>query len=189
MTVTMSPLEYQTIVEYAPFMIWRANASTACDYFNERWLSFTGRRLIDEIGDGWTAGVHADDRERCLRTYLDAFARREVFEMEYRLRRHDGEFRWIFDRGAPVLDDEGRFSGYIGSCIDVTDRVVAEQERARASAAEVRRLQELLPICAWCKRVRDDQGYWSSVEIYLREHLATEITHALCPSCQQRLIG
>jgi PAS domain S-box-containing protein len=183
---TMSAVEYRTIVEHSPFMIWRADATAKCNYFNERWLAFTGRTLADELGDGWTSGVHAEDLDRCLATYRTAFARRAVFAMEYRLRRHDGEYRWVHDCGAPVHDADDRFEGYVGSCVDVTERVVAEQERTRAHAVQVTRLLQLLPICAWCKKVRDDQGYWSDVERYLKAHLDTDITHAMCPECQQR---
>jgi PAS domain S-box-containing protein len=125
--------EYRIIVEQAPIMIWRANASAKCDYFNHRWLSFTGRTLQDEVGDGWAKGVHPDDLERCLRTYHEAFARREAFEMEYRLRRYDGEYRWVLDTGAPIHDADGRFHGFTGSCVDVTDRVEARAVLARAT--------------------------------------------------------
>jgi PAS domain S-box-containing protein len=182
----ISPEEYRTIVEHAPFMIWRSDATARCIYFNDRWLAFTGRGLADELGDGWASGVHRDDLDRCLTTYRSAFDRREAFDMEYRLRRHDGEYRWVQDWGAPVHDAANRFDGYIGSCIDVTDRVLAATVRARAHAAEITRLQELLPVCAWCKKVRDDQGYWREVERYLRDHLETHITHAMCPDCQRQ---
>ena len=119
----LSAQEYSVIVENAPNLIWRAGLDTKCDYFNKTWLDFTGRTLEQESGDGWAAGVHPDDLERCVKTYLDNFAQRTPFEMEYRLRRFDGEWRWINDRGAPVMDPSGVFVGYIGSCIDVTDKV------------------------------------------------------------------
>lgn len=119
--------EYKILVEQAPIMIWRANTTTACDYFNERWLAFTGRTMEQEMGNGWADGVHPDDFNACLKIYLDAFRKREVFEMEYRLRRHDGQYRWIFDRGVPFEDSDGKFSGYIGSCIDVTEKVEARE--------------------------------------------------------------
>jgi two-component system CheB/CheR fusion protein len=107
-------------------MIWRAGLDAKCDYFNQTWLSFSGRTLEEEMGDGWAEGVHAEDLERCVAHYLDHFHRREAFEMEYRLRRHDGEYRWIFDRGVPFTDDSGAFAGFIGSCVDVDDRRKAQ---------------------------------------------------------------
>jgi PAS domain S-box-containing protein len=118
-------------------MIWRANASAKCDYFNRRWLEFTGRSIEQEFGDGWAEGVHPDDRDRCFRTFIDAFERREPFEMEYRLRRYDGEFRWVLDAGTPVADGYGVFSGYVGSAIDITDRVDARATLARANLREL----------------------------------------------------
>lgn len=119
----LSPQEYCVIVENAPNLIWRAGLDTKCDYFNKTWLDFTGRTLAQESGDGWAQGVHPEDLERCVKTYLDNFHQRTPFEMEYRLQRFDGEWRWLNDRGAPFNDSQGEFAGYIGSCIDVTDRV------------------------------------------------------------------
>src|SRR4029079_11016919 len=119
--------------------IWRSGLDARCDYFNERWLEFTGRSLEQEMGDGWADGVHRDDFERCVSHYLDHFHRRETFEMEYRLRRHDGVYRWIFDRGVPFTDDSGAFAGFIGSCVDV-------DERRRAQEAQQQHHQEQLAL-------------------------------------------
>jgi PAS domain S-box-containing protein len=133
----LSHAEYRAIVEQAPIMIWRSNVHSKCDYFNQRWLAFTGRTLEDELGDGWAKGVHPDDADRCLKTYREAFERREPFEIEYRLRRYDGEYRWVRDNGSPIYDDSGRFTGYIGSCVDVTDRVEARATLARATLKDL----------------------------------------------------
>lgn len=118
----LSPTEYYLLVEHSPVMIWRAGLDAKCDYFNETWLEYTGKTLEQEKGDGWAAGVHADDLDRCVQHYLDNFHRRQAFEMEYRLRRHDGAYRWIFDRGVPYNDANGAFAGFIGSCVDIEDR-------------------------------------------------------------------
>ena len=118
--------EYRLLVENSPVMIWRSGLDANCNYFNETWLEFTGRTLEQEMGAGWAEGVHPEDFERCLAHYLDHFRRREAFEMEYRLRRHDGVYRWIFDRGVPFSDDAGAFAGFIGSCVDVDDRRQAQ---------------------------------------------------------------
>jgi PAS domain S-box-containing protein len=122
-------------------MIWRSGLDAKCDYFNETWLAFTGRTFEQELGNGWAEGVHAEDLDRCVEFYLDHFARRAVFEMEYRLRRHDGVYRYIFDRGVPFFDEAGRFAGFIGSCIDVDERVRA-QALLQAAAARDRTLAE-----------------------------------------------
>ena len=115
--------EYKAIVEASPNMIWRAGLDANCDYFNETWLKFTGKQLEEEVGAGWLAGVHPDDMEFCMNTYLAAFEKRETFEMEYRLKRFDGLWRWINDRGVPIYDADHRFIGYIGSCMDVTEKI------------------------------------------------------------------
>ena len=118
-------------------LIWRAGVDAKCDYFNATWLAFTGRTLEAEIGDGWAEGVHPEDFERCVKYYLDHFARREPFEMEYRLRRHDGVHRWIFDRGVPSFDASGEFLGYIGSCVDVDDRRRAQDVREQRDRDQI----------------------------------------------------
>src|SRR5512132_4090670 len=109
---SLPPDQYRLLVESSPVMVWRSGLDAKCDYFNETWLDFTGRSLQQEMGDGWAEGVHPDDFERCVAYYLDHFHRRQPFEMEYRLRRRDGEFRWIFDRGVPFTDDAGAFGGF-----------------------------------------------------------------------------
>jgi PAS domain S-box-containing protein len=179
--------EYQALVEQAPILVWRAGVDTKCDYFNERWLAFTGRTMAQELGNGWTEGVHPEDFDDCLKTYLGAFERREAFEMRYRLRRHDGCYRWIFDRGVPYFDSTGGFAGYIGSCIDVTETVEAEAALERARHAELKVLKGLLPICAWCKKVRDDRGYWEQVEVYVRDRTDAVFSHGICPTCAASL--
>jgi PAS domain S-box-containing protein len=185
----LSPHEYRTLVEQAPIMIWRSDLSMACDYFNERWLAFTGRTLEQEYGNGWAEGVHPDDFDTCLKIYTTSFARREVFEMEYRLRRHDGAWRWIFDRGVPFNDDSGQFAGYIGSCVDISDRKEAQEALKLAQAHELKTLRGLLPICAVCKKIRDDDGYWDQVEQYFHVHADVNFTHSICPVCSRKLYG
>jgi len=183
----VSPSEYERIVEQAPIMIWRSGANAECDYFNERWLEFTGRPIQKELGNGWSEGVHPDDLKRCLDTYLTAFKKHEIFEMEYRLRRNDGAYRWIFDRGVPFNDDGGRFAGYVGSAIDITEKIEAQEVLRKAEEAELNQLRGMLPICASCKAIRDDSGYWNRIETYISEHSDAIFTHGLCPSCAEKL--
>jgi PAS domain S-box-containing protein len=137
MTAPLSATEYRLLIEHSPVMIWRAGLDAKCDYFNETWLAFTGRTLEQESGDGWADGVHPDDFQRCVEYYLDHFKRRAAFEMEYRLRRHDGVFRWIFDRGVPYTDDRGEFAGFIGSCVDVEERRRSEEAKAAHDQQEL----------------------------------------------------
>jgi PAS domain S-box-containing protein len=179
----LSAEDYALIVEQAPILIWRANTDALCDYFNQRWLEFTGRTLEQEMGNGWAEGVHPEDLPKCVETYRSHFDRREVFEMEYRLRRHDGAWRWIFDRGVPVFDPEGQFLGYIGSCIDVTERVEAQRALAEAQEAQIHALHGLLPICMVCKKIRNDEGYWQELEHYILDHSDANFSHGICPDC------
>jgi PAS domain S-box-containing protein len=133
-TLRESETRFRFVADTAPVMIWMSNTDKLCTYFNKPWLDFTGRTSEQEIGNGWTEGVHKDDIQKCLETYTQSFDRRESFEMEYRLQRHDGEYRWIFDIGVPRYTQEGSFAGYIGSCVDVTERKRAEQSRFRHAA-------------------------------------------------------
>jgi PAS domain S-box-containing protein len=121
---------FRLVANTAPVMIWTSGTDRKCNYFNKPWLDFTGRPIDAELGDGWADGVHPDDSGRCLRTYTEAFDRRETFELQYRLRRHDGEYRWVLDKGVPRFNPDGTFAGYIGSCIDITERKLAEESLA-----------------------------------------------------------
>lgn len=187
MSGNLSREEYRLLVEQAPIMIWRSTITMECDYFNEIWLAFTGRTMEQETGNGWAGGVHADDLDRCLKIYTEHFSRRAVFEMEYRLRRHDGAYRWIFDRGVPFSDENGTFKGYIGSCIDVTERVEAREALKKAHEAELERLRKLLPICSYCKKIRNDKNYWEQIETYISSHSNVLFSHGICPDCEKRL--
>lgn len=115
------------VVNSAPVMIWMSGPGKRCTFFNEGWLKFTGRTMEVELVQGWVSVVHPDDLDRCLEIYSTAFDARKEFEMEYRLRRFDGEYRWVVDRGVPVFESCGVFCGYLGSCIDITDRKQSEQ--------------------------------------------------------------
>jgi len=122
-----SERRFRLMANTAPVMIWTSGLDKLCDYFNQPWLDFTGRPLLAELGNGWAERVHPEDLRACLDTYTKAFDARQPFEMQYRLRRHDGEYRWIFDSGVPRYSGDNSFAGYIGSCIDVTDRKLAEE--------------------------------------------------------------
>ena len=130
---------FRNMADSAPVMIWMSGTDKLCSYFNKAWLDFTGRTMEQELGNGWAEGVHAEDYSRCLGTYLTAFDARKSFVMEYRLRRHDAEYRWIVDSGLPRYGPDGSFSGYIGSCIDITERkrAVEALESQRAFLRQV----------------------------------------------------
>src|SRR5262249_6072711 len=119
---------FRSLADNAPVLIWMSGLRNEAVYFNKPWLDFTGRSLEQELGSGWTQSIHPDDRQRCVDTDDGAFARREPLSMQFRLRRHGGEYRWILDNGIPYFGADGVFRGYVGSCVDITTRKLAEEE-------------------------------------------------------------
>ena len=120
--------QYQTLADSGQALVWLSGTDKLCTYFNKTWLEFTGRTLEQELGNGWVEGVHPDDLQRCLDVYTGSFDRREKFSMDYRLRRHDGEYRWLQDDGSPRYDTAGKFIGYIGFCLDISEAKQLERE-------------------------------------------------------------
>ncbi len=128
-----SELRFRTMANSAPVLIWIAGTDKLCNWFNNVWLDFTGRNMEQEIGNGWAEGVHPEDLDRCLDIYVSHFDRHEEFRMEYRIRHHDGEYRWLDDHGVPLFDTQGNFSGYIGSCVDITNSKNAQIALSKTS--------------------------------------------------------
>ena len=124
--VRESEERFRLMADTAPVLMWRGGADRRCDFFNRPWLEFTGRALERELGSGWLEGVHPEDVESCLQSYRSSFNLRQAFQMEYRLRRADGVFRWLLDTGVPVYRSDGSFVGYVGSGFDITDRKASE---------------------------------------------------------------
>ncbi len=129
------------MADTAPVMIWVSDTDKLCTFFNKTWLTFTGRTLEQEQGNGWIKGVHPDDLERCYAIYSSSFDAREPFQMEYRLRCADGEYRWVLDRGIPRFAPGGAFAGYIGSAFDIT-----ELKRIHEEALSRQKLQSLVAL-------------------------------------------
>ncbi len=116
------------ISDLSPAMIWATDIDKQCIWVNKTWLDFTGRSMAEELGQGWTTGIHPDDLDACTANYVSDFEARKPFFLEYRFRRHDGQLRWVLDAGNPRFDDDGEFRGYVGTCLDITERKQARLE-------------------------------------------------------------
>ena len=138
-----SEQRFRNMADSAPVMIWISDEDKGYTYFNKQWLDFTGRSVEQELGFGWAASVHPEDYDRCIEIYVHSFDERKPFEMEYRLRRKDGEYRWILDTGTPRFSSDQVFLGYIGSSLDITERKEAEVELRKAHE-ELHGLKNLL---------------------------------------------
>jgi PAS domain S-box-containing protein len=123
-----SEQRFRVITDAAPILVWMAGVDKLCYYFNKGWLDFVGRTLEQESGNGWTENVHPEDFERCLEVYVANFDARRSFEMEYRMRHHTGQYRWILDRGVPRYAPDGTFEGYVGGCLDIHDQKEAAEK-------------------------------------------------------------
>jgi PAS domain S-box-containing protein len=164
-----SEARFQEMADTAPVMIWLTGTDGLCNYFNKPWLEFTGRSMEQEVGTGWIAGVHPDDVQGCFDGFLPAFHAREPFRMQYRLRRADGEYRWLIESGIPRYAG-GEFAGYIGSNIDITDLKNAEAERER--------LRQVLSELAHMNRVTTMGELAASIAHEIKQPIAAAHTSA-----------
>src|SRR5437762_2002865 len=139
---------FRSVADAAPVLIWMSGMDKLCTFFNKPWLKFTGRGLEQELGNGWAEGVHPDDLQKCLEVYTEAFDARQPFVMQYRLRRNDGEYRWVADQGVARYNAQGEFAGYIGSCVDVTE-LVSKDEALRESEERMRLAAEAVNLGIW----------------------------------------
>ena len=156
-----SESRFRTMANAAPVLIWVAGTDQRRIWVNQVWLDFTGRTQEQELGIGWTKGVHPDDLNRCLATRASHFEWREAFRMEYRLRRHDGKYCWLADHGVPLVDEQGQFTGYIGSCFDVTqakDLTINLHQTLKSLGDESSRLQTILAMASDGIHILDKNG-------------------------------
>ena len=140
--VRESEQRFRLIADTAPVIIWMSDTDKLCTYVNKPWLDLTGRPMHSELGNGWVEGLHPEDLQSCVNTYTKSFDRREEFQMEYRVRRHDGEYRWILDTGVPRFNPDRSFAGYIGVAVDVTERKMAEDALSKMNQSLVQAHEE-----------------------------------------------
>ncbi|HZI55132.1 MAG TPA: PAS domain S-box protein, partial [Verrucomicrobiae bacterium] len=172
--------KFTLAVERSPVMVWMAGTDKLCTYFNQGWLDFTGRSFRQEIGNGWAEGVHPEDIDQCIAEYHKAFDARQKFELEYRLRRFDGEYRWIIHYGTPRYGITGNFNGYIGSCTDVTELKRSEQDLKNLSSRLIHAQEEERKRIA--RDLHDDFGQQLTL-------LALDLEKLNAHSCQGPAIG
>lgn len=130
-----SEARFRTMADSSPLMVWVTDQSGACTYLNKQWFQFTGQAPEEGLGTGWLRAVHPEDRPRVEQTFLDHAAGGESFRLEYRLRRHDGVYRWVIDAAAPRRGEEDALLGYIGSVIDIQDRKQTEEALSENKSA------------------------------------------------------
>ncbi len=176
-----SEARFRMMADTAPVMVWMAGPDTHITFINKRWLEFTGRRVQEEIGDNWFTGIHHDDLDRCRTSYLEAFKSEQPFFLEYRLRRHDGEYRWIMDTGVPLFDESGRFGGYIGTCMDLTERKDMEDQLRRMLKEKESLLREVH------HRVKNNLQVISSLLNLQSASIKDPLVNQLFRECQVRI--
>ena len=146
-------------MDSAPVMIRMTGGDGLCQYFNRAWLEFRGRTVEQEQGNGWAEGLHPDDHDLCMETYLKSFSARQPYRLEYRLRRRDGEYRWVEDQGVPRFEEDGTFAGFIGSTMDVSTRkrgiFTPDEEAVRMVFALTERERQVLVLIAEGKSTKE----------------------------------
>jgi PAS domain S-box-containing protein len=165
-----SEARFKEMADTAPVLIWMTGTDGLCNFFNKPWLEFTGRSMEQEVGTGWIEGVHPDDVQGCFDGFLPAFHAREPFRMEYRLKRVDGEYRWMIESGIPRYTGAGEFAGYIGSNIDITDHKRAAEERER--------LRQLEADLAYINRVSMMGELTASLAHEVKQPIASSVINA-----------
>jgi diguanylate cyclase (GGDEF)-like protein/PAS domain S-box-containing protein len=165
-----SETRFKALADNASALVWMSGTDKLCNYFNKVWLEFTGLSVVQEMGNGWMQGVHPQDFQRCQDTYVSAFDARQEFSMDYRLRRFDGEYRWLTDHGVPRYDDTGIFLGYIGTCIDITERKQMESS-LRLTASVFAYAHEGISIADAMGHIVDVNQAFTRITGYSREEV------------------
>jgi PAS domain S-box-containing protein len=180
---------FRTMADTAPVMIWLAGTDKLCNYFNKGWLDFTGCSLEEEIGNGWTQNIHPEDYQRCVDNYFTAFDARQSFLIEYRLRRFDGVYRWILDRGTPRFNADRSFVGYIGSCIDISDRKHTEDDLKEMSEALSNAVEGISRVDTQGRYVAVNRAYASAIGYTPEEMIGMEWSPTVHPEDREKMIA
>jgi len=176
-----SEARLRQLIDVVPAAFFLTNLEGECVLVNQYWRTLTG--LPDEVslGHGWVSAIHADDRPRVTSGMGDPTRAGRPFEDTYRVRRPDGTVSWVRTNAVPLVDPDGTLTGYAGFSLDITPLIEARDD--------IRTLRGLIPICANCKKIRDDGGYWNQLEQYISAHTDAEFSHSLCPSCLESALS
>jgi PAS domain S-box-containing protein len=179
--------------------LWEWNIQTNQEFFSPRWCEILGYSFDDQelphTFESWSSRIHPDDSDRVMRALNDHLEKGTKYDVDYRHRHKSGEYRWQNSRGQAVLDKSGKPIKMVGCITDITERKQAEAEREKLvgelqkALSEVKTLKGIFPICASCKKIRDDKGFWNQVEVYIRDHSEAEFSHGICPECMKKLYG
>jgi len=151
--------QFRLMADCAPFPIWCSGTDAMRNFVNRAWIEFRGRGPEQEMGSGWTEGLHLDDRDLCIETYIKSFTSRQAFHLQYRLQRGDGTFTWVEDNGRPLYQVDGSFAGYLGTVTDITDRkrgiFTPDEESVRLVFALTERERQVLVLIAEGKSTKE----------------------------------
>lgn len=161
-----SEMRFRIMADNAPMMVWVADEQHCCTYLSKSWCEFTGQREADGLGFGWANAVHPDDRENVYREFIQAAEQRRTLQLECRLRRHDGSYRWCIDAASPRFSGDGRFVGFVGSIVDITERK-AQEEALRQSEKLYRAIGESLDYGIWIADADGRNRYASESFLHL----------------------
>jgi two-component system sensor histidine kinase VicK len=146
--------QFKLMADTAPVLLWISGPDKLTYFFNSSWLRFTGRTLEQELGNGWSEGVHPDDLNRCLEIYTTSFDARKEYNTEYRLKRYDGQYRWVSGKGVPRYAADGTFAGFMGTCMDVDNLLESERMRKdyvitnrKTDKHQLEQIINMLPAC------------------------------------------
>ena len=187
-----SEVKFRTLAQLVPQFVWMCTPDGLNVYFNQRWVDYTGLTLEESYGKGWNIPFHPDDQQTAWDAWNHAVATGEPYRVESRLRAADGSYRWFLMLGLPLQDSSGNAASWFGTCTDIEElrQAAAERERLigelQEALARVKLLTGLLPICAGCKKIRDEHGTWRQVEIYIRDHSEANFSHGMCPDCLEK---
>lgn len=167
---------FETMADNVPAMIWMSGTDKFDDYFNKTWLQFTGRTLEDESNEGWLENVHPDDVHTCIETYNTSFRQQKGFYTEYRLRRHDGEYRWISDNSVPRFSNEGEFLGFISACVDIDDQK-RFREKIQESELLFKTISNASPAALWMTNENEENVFISDTWLKWTGKTFNEVIH------------